>query len=126
MSNIPKNLKYTTEHEWVKIVGEIATVGITDFAQSELGDIVYVEIPEVGTNLQANNTFGTIEAIKAVADLFAPLSGEVTEINKSLEDEPEQINQDAYEGWILKMKISDASEVDNLLSADKYSEIVAS
>ncbi len=126
MSNIPENLKYTAEHEWIKIDGNIATVGITDFAQSELGDIVFVELPEIGTNLEANSTFGTIEAIKAVADLFAPLTGEVTEVNESLEDEPEQINQDAYEGWILKIKISDASEVDNLLSSDKYSEIVAS
>lgn len=126
MSNIPENLKYTAEHEWVKIDGDVATIGITDFAQSELGDIVFVELPELGDNLEANSTFGTIEAIKAVADLFAPLSGEVTAINESLEEEPEQINQDAYEGWILKMKISDASEVDNLLSADKYSEIIAS
>ncbi|KAA3606324.1 MAG: glycine cleavage system protein GcvH [Calditrichaeota bacterium] len=126
MSNIPENLKYTAEHEWVKIDGDIATIGITDFAQSELGDIVFVELPDIGTHLEGNSTFGTIEAIKAVADLFAPLSGEVTEINESLEDEPEQINQDAYEGWILKMKISDVSEVDNLLSSDKYSEIVAS
>lgn len=126
MSNIPENLKYTAEHEWVKIDGDVATIGITDFAQSELGDIVFVEVPEIGDNLEANNTFGTIEAIKAVADLFAPLSGEVTEINESLEEEPEQINQDAYEGWILKMKISDVSEIDNLLSAEKYAEIVAS
>lgn len=123
--NFPNNLKYTAEHEWVKIDGDIATVGITDFAQSELGDIVFVEVDTVGDELKQHEVFGTIEAVKTVSDLFSPLAGEVIEFNTELEDTPEHINQDPYEkGWIVKIKISNAEEINALLDADAYSQIV--
>jgi len=123
--NIPSDLKYTKDHEWIKIEGDTATIGITDFAQSELGDIVYVEVETVDETLDAEEIFGTVEAVKTVSDLFLPLSGEITEFNESLEDEPEKVNSDPYgEGWMIKMKFSDASEVENLLSADDYKAIV--
>ena len=119
--NVPENLKYTEDHEWVKVEGDVATVGITDFAQKELGDIVYVEVETVGETLSAGDTFGTIEAVKTVADAFMPVGGEVIEKNETLADQPELINTDPYgEGWIIKVKISDASEVDALLSAEDY------
>jgi glycine cleavage system H protein len=122
---IPKDLKYTNDHEWVKIEGEVATVGITDFAQGELGDIVYVEVETVDETLEREEVFGTVEAVKTVSDLFAPLSGEIIEFNESLEDEPEKVNTDPYgEGWMVKIKFSDASEVDDLLSAEEYTEVV--
>ncbi|MGB7786969.1 MAG: glycine cleavage system protein GcvH [Salinimicrobium sp.] len=122
---IPKDLKYTNDHEWVKIEGDIATVGITDFAQGELGDIVYVEVETVDETLEREEVFGTVEAVKTVSDLFAPLSGEIIEFNQSLEDEPEKVNSDPYgEGWMVKIKFSDAAEVDDLLSAEEYSEVV--
>lgn len=122
---IPKDLKYTNDHEWVKIEGDIATVGITDFAQGELGDIVYVEVETVDETLDREEVFGTVEAVKTVSDLFAPLSGEIIEFNESLEDEPEKVNTDPYgEGWMVKIKFSNASEVEDLLSAEDYSEIV--
>lgn len=125
MSNIPENLKYTVEHEWVKIEGEIGTVGITDFAQGELGDIVFVDFPAIGKSFQAGKTFGTIEAIKAVSDLYSPISGEITEINPVLSETPETINSDPYgEGWIVKIKLSNPSELSSLLSAQKYSELI--
>jgi glycine cleavage system H protein len=123
--NIPSDLKYTKDHEWVKIEGDKAIIGITDFAQSELGDIVYVEVETVDETLDAEEIFGTVEAVKTVSDLFLPLSGEITEFNESLEDEPEKVNSDPYgEGWMIKMKFSDASQVDDLLSADDYKALV--
>ncbi len=123
--NIPENLKYTKDHEWVKIEGDTATIGITDFAQSELGDVVFVEVDAVGEELDKEETFGSIEAVKTVSDLFMPLSGEVTEFNEALEDAPDTINKDPYgKGWIIKMKISDASEADDLMSAEDYKEHV--
>lgn len=123
--NIPSDLKYTKDHEWVKIEGDTATIGITDFAQSELGDIVYVEVETVDETLDAEEIFGTVEAVKTVSDLFLPLSGEIIEFNESLEDEPEMVNSDPYgAGWMIKLKFSDASQVDNLLSADDYKALV--
>ena len=119
--NIPQNLKYTKDHEWVLIEGDVATVGITDFAQSELGDIVYVEVETVGDSLDKDEVFGTVEAVKTVSDLFLPLSGEVIEFNEALEDEPEKVNESPYEeGWMIKMKISNLEEVDELLDAEAY------
>lgn len=123
--NIPSNLKYTKDHEWVKIEGDVATVGITDFAQSELGDIVYVEVETVDETLDAEEIFGTVEAVKTVSDLFLPLSGEIIEFNEALEDEPEKVNSDPYgEGWMIKVKCSDLSQVDDLMSADAYKELI--
>ena len=119
--NIPEGYKFSADHEWVKIEGDVALVGITDFAQSELGDIVYVEIETEGEEVAKEEVFGTIEAVKTVSDLFMPLSGEVIEFNKNLEDTPEVINTDPYnEGWMIKLKIEDTSEIDNLLSAEDY------
>ncbi len=124
--NFPANLKYTKDHEWVKIEGDVATIGITDFAQSELGDIVFVEIETEGESLNQHDVFGTVEAVKTVSDLFMPLAGEIIEFNKSLEQNPEKVNQDPYgDGWMIKVKISNPSEVDGLLSAEAYSEIAA-
>jgi glycine cleavage system H protein len=124
--NIPSELKYTKEHEWIKIDGDIATVGVTDYAQSELGDIVYVEIETVGDTLSHGEVFGTVEAVKTVSDLFMPLSGEVIEMNEDLDGSPESVNDDAYgAGWMIKIKMSDPSEVDNLLSAEAYQAEIA-
>lgn len=123
--NIPSDLKYTKDHEWIRIEGDTATVGITDFAQGELGDIVYVEVETVDETLDAEEIFGTVEAVKTVSDLFLPLSGEIIEFNQSLEDEPEKVNADPYgEGWMIKMKFSVASEIDNLLTAEDYKALV--
>lgn len=124
--NIPADLKYTKDHEWIKVEGNIATVGITDFAQGELGDIVYVEIESEGDELDAEDVFGTVEAVKTVSDLFMPISGKVTEVNADLEDNPATVNEDPYgSGWMIKIEMSDPSELDGLLSADGYEEIVA-
>lgn len=123
--NIPSELKYTKDHEWIKIEGDVATVGITDFAQSELGDIVYVEVETLDETLDREEVFGTVEAVKTVSDLFQPLSGEIVAFNESLEDEPEKVNSDPYgEGWMVKIKMSEPSEVDDLLSADAYKELI--
>lgn len=123
--NIPSNLKYTKDHEWISLEGDIATIGITDFAQGELGDIVYVEVETVDETLNADEIFGTVEAVKTVSDLFLPLSGEIIEFNTALEDEPEKVNSDPYgEGWMIKMKCSDLSQVDGLMSAEAYKELV--
>lgn len=123
--NIPADLKYTKEHEWIKIDGDTATVGITDYAQGELGDIVYVEIETEGETLDADEVFGTVEAVKTVSDLFMPLSGEVVEFNEGLDTDPESVNRDPYgDGWMVKIKITDALQVDGLLSADAYKELV--
>ena len=122
--NIPDNLKYTKDHEWVKIDGDTAVVGITDFAQKELGDIVYIEVETEGEALGQNDVFGTVEAVKTVADLFMPLSGEVIELNEDLEDEPELVNTDPFgKGWIIKLKLNDPSELDGLLSPDDYASL---
>ena len=122
---IPGNLKYTKDHEWTKIEGDTAIIGITDFAQSELGDIVYVELPEVGAQTKQGESFGTIEAVKAVSDLFAPLTGEVLEVNSELSDKPEVINKDPYgDGWIIKIKFSDKRELEKLLDKSKYEELI--
>ena len=124
--NIPAELKYTNDHEWVRIEGDVVTIGITDFAQSELGDIVYVEIETVGENLDVEEVFGTIEAVKTVSDLFMPISGEVLEFNENLESNPEAVNTDPYnEGWMIKVKVSDASELEKLLSAEEYQALIA-
>ncbi len=124
--NIPSELKYTKDHEWIKIEGDIATVGITDFAQGELGDIVYVEVETVDETLDAEEVFGTVEAVKTVSDLFLPLSGEIIEFNENLEDEPEKVNTDPYgDGWMIKIKFSDASQIDDLLSAEDYKALIS-
>ncbi len=121
----PLGLKYSREHEWVKVVGSVAIVGITDFAQSELGDVVYVELPEVGVEVEANNTFGVVESVKAVSDLYAPVTGTVTEVNEELNDAPELVNSDPFEdAWLLRIEMSDTSELDGLLEADEYKVFV--
>lgn len=123
--NIPQDLKYSKDHEWVKVDGETVTIGITDFAQGELGDIVYVDVDSEGETLNAEEVFGTVEAVKTVSDLFMPVGGEVLELNSILESEPEKINTDPYgDGWIIKIKLADASELDNLLDAAAYKELV--
>lgn len=120
MNKIPDSLYYTEDHEWVSIENDIATVGITDFAQSSLGDIVFVELPEVGTNLESGNSFGVVESIKSVSDLYSPISGEVVEKNEDVESTPEQINTDAYGSWLIKIKLNDQDEVKTLLKASEY------
>lgn len=121
---IRENLKYTKDHEWISIDGDIATVGITDFAQSELGDIVYVEVDTIDENLNKDDVFGTVEAVKTVSDLFIPVSGEILEFNESLNDNPELINESPYdEGWIIKMKVEDSNQLSELLDSKSYSEI---
>ena len=122
---IPNELKYTKDHEWIAIDGDIAKVGITDFAQRELGDIVYVEIETVGELLKADEVFGTVEAVKTVSDLFLPVEGEILELNEDLETSPEDVNNDPYEnGWMIKMKVSNPSDVDNLLSSEDYKKLI--
>lgn len=123
--NIPAELKYTKDHEWVKIEGDIATIGITDFAQGELGDIVYVDVDTLDDTVERDEVFGSVEAVKTVSDLFMPLTGEVIELNEALEDEPETVNKDPYEGgWMIKVKIADTAQIDDLLSAEAYKEII--
>ena len=123
--NIPTNLKYTKDHEWVSIEGDVATVGITDFAQKVLGDIVYVEVETLDQTLDKEEVFGTVEAVKTVSDLFLPLSGEIIEFNDSLESDPEKVNSDPYgDGWMVKVKFSDASEVETLLSSEDYKALI--
>lgn len=119
--NVPGELKYTADHEWIKVDGNIGIIGITDFAQGELGDIVYIDIPDDSAEVSKDEEFGTIEAVKTVAELNAPVSGKIVEVNESLNDAPETVNSDPYgEGWIVKMEISDASELDELMDADAY------
>ncbi len=123
--NIPAELKYTKDHEWIRIEGNIATIGITDFAQSELGDIVYVEVETEDEELDAEEIFGSVEAVKTVSDLFMPLSGKIIEFNAALESNPEAVNKDAYgEGWMIKVEIRDESEIENLLTADAYKALI--
>ena len=123
--NIPNELKYTKDHEWISIDGEIATVGITDFAQRELGDIVYVEVETVGETLDADEVFGTVEAVKTVSDLFLPVSGEIIEFNDSLEEAPEDVNSDPYcKGWMIKLKVNNPNDLNDLLDADQYKDLI--
>jgi len=123
--NIPEELKYTSDHEWIKIENDIATIGVTDFAQSELGDIVYVDIDTVGETIEQNEVFGSVEAVKTVSDLFMPISGEILEFNEYLEDSPESVNKDPYgKGWIIKIKLTNLSQIDSLLNAEKYKEVI--
>jgi glycine cleavage system H protein len=122
---IPADLKYTKDHEWVKVEGNTATVGITHFAQSELGDIVYVDVDTLNETIEKEEVFGSVEAVKTVSDLFMPISGEIIEFNEALGDEPEKVNKDPYgEGWMIKITISDASQIDELLSAAEYGELI--
>jgi glycine cleavage system H protein len=123
--NIPQDVRYTSEHEWIRIEGDIAYVGITDYAQEQLGDIVFVDIQTVGENLEAGDTFGTIEVVKTISDLFLPIAGEVLEQNEALEEQPELVNKDPYgEGWIIKIKPVDAGDIKNLLDAEGYKALV--
>jgi glycine cleavage system H protein len=123
--NIPSELKYTKDHEWIQIDGDTATIGITDFAQSELGDIVYVDVDTVDDDVDRDDVFGSVEAVKTVSDLFMPLTGEVTEFNEALEDEPELVNKDPYgDGWMIKVAIADASQIDDLLDAEAYKNLI--
>ena len=122
---VKENLKYTKEHEWIEVENDVATMGITDYAQGELGDVIFVELPQVGTEVEQMKPFGVIEAVKAVSDLFSPLSGEVAEVNTRLENEAGIINKDPYgEGWIIKIKMSKPKELDNLLSAEDYKKLI--
>ena len=123
--NVPENLKYTKDHEWVKIEGDTATIGITHFAQSELGDIVYVDVDTLDETVEKDEVFGSVEAVKTVSDLFMPLSGEVIEFNEGLEDEPEKVNSDPYgDGWMIKISIANASQIEDLLSPEAYKELI--
>jgi glycine cleavage system H protein len=123
--NLPSELKYTKDHEWIKIEGNVATVGITEFAQGELGDIVYVDVDTLDDTVEEGEIFGSVEAVKTVSDLFMPLTGEVTEFNEELEDEPELVNSDPYgKGWMIKIEMSDSSQVENLLDAEAYKELI--
>ena len=123
--NFPSNLKYTNDHEWIRVEGEVAYVGITDYAQSELGEIVFVDIDTVGETIGQNEVFGSVEAVKTVSDLNMPVTGEVLEVNEALNDQPELVNNDPYgEGWMIKIAVKDAAELDSLLSADAYQAIL--
>ena len=123
--NIPADLKYTKDHEWIKIDGDTATIGITDFAQGELGDIVYVDVDTLDDTVEEGDVFGSVEAVKTVSDLFMPLTGEVIEFNEELENEPELVNSDPYgKGWMIKINISDADQIDNLLDAEAYKNLI--
>ena len=125
--NTPSNLKYTKDHEWVKVEGNVVTVGITDFAQGELGDIVYVEVDSLDETLDSEAVFGTVEAVKTVSDLFMPVAGEIIEFNESLEDEPEKVNEDPYgDGWMIKIRVTDSTELDSLLSSEYYKSLIGS
>jgi len=123
MANVPENLHYSKDHEWVRVEGDLAVIGITDHAQEQLGDVVYVELPKAGESFAAHESFGSVESVKAVSEVFTPVSGEVAEVNESLNDEPEKVNQDPYnEGWMLKMKMKSPAEVDSLLTAAEYED----
>lgn len=125
MANTPDNLSYTKDHEWIRVSGDTAFVGITDFAQSSLGDIVYVELPKVGDSFEASDPFGSVESVKSVNELFIPVAGEILEINENLTDAPELVNNDPYrDGWMIKIKMTDTTEVDSLLSAAEYEDFI--
>ena len=124
--NIPAELKYTKDHEWLRVEGDEVVIGVTDFAQSELGDIVFVEVETEGDELDQEEVFGTVEAVKTVSDLFMPISGEVLDFNEDLEDAPEKVNEDPYgEGWMIRVKVADAAQLDELLTAEQYQDIIA-
>jgi len=122
--NFPKNLKYSDDHEWVRVEGDEAVIGITDFAQSELGDVVYLELPTVGDEVSKGDAFGTIEAVKTVSDMLAPVSGEIIAVNEDLNDSPEDVNKEPYESWLVKIKMSDPSETEDLMDAEAYEEFI--
>nr|MBE6191523.1 glycine cleavage system protein GcvH [Rikenellaceae bacterium] len=125
MSNVPANLKYSNDHEWCLLEGDVATIGITDFAQSQLGDIVFVDVPTVGETLEAGEFFGSIEAVKTVSDAFLPMGGEILEFNEAVDADPALVNQDAYgEGWLVKVQISNPADYDALLTAEQYAELI--
>ncbi len=125
MANIPEDLHYSKDHEWIRVEGEIGTIGITDHAQHSLGDVVYVELPKVGDSLAAHEPFGSVESVKAVSEVFTPVAGEVTEINESLEDEPEKVNADPYgDAWMLRIRLKEKSEIDGLLTAAEYEDFI--
>lgn len=127
MANVPEGLYYSKDHEWLRVEGETGTVGITDHAQNSLGDVVYVELPKAGESFAAHDTFGSVESVKAVSELFLPVAGEVTEVNESLTDEPEKVNADPYgDGWMLRVRLSNPGEVDSLLSATEYEDYIGS
>jgi glycine cleavage system H protein len=127
MANVPEGLYYSKDHEWLRVEGETGTVGITDHAQNSLGDVVYVELPKPGETFAAHDTFGSVESVKAVSELFLPVAGEVTEVNESLTDEPEKVNNDPYgDGWMLRLRLSNRGEVDSLLSAAEYEDYIGS
>ena len=124
--NLPSNIKYTKDHEWIKVEGEFARIGITEYAQGELGDIVFVELPKVGSKLEQGKSFGTIEAVKAVSDLYAPVNGEVVELNKEVQDSPEVVNKEPYErGWMVKVRIENPAQLANLLDVEAYKKLIA-
>ena len=123
MANIPENLHYTKDHEWVGVDGEVASIGITDYAQHSLGDVVYIDMPRVGDKFEAHESFGNVESVKAVSELFCPVSGEVTEVNETLQDEPEKVNTDPYgAGWMIRLRLSDPGDVDRLMTAAEYED----
>jgi len=123
MANVPESLHYSKDHEWVRVEGDLAVIGITDHAQEQLGDVVYVELPKPGESFAANESFGSVESVKAVSEIFTPVSGEVSEVNESLNDEPEKVNKDPYtDGWMIKMKMKSSGEVDSLLTAAEYED----
>ena len=125
MANVPENLHYSKDHEWVRLEGDTATVGITDYAQQSLGDVVYVELPKVGERFAAHDSFGTVESVKAVSELFTPVSGEVTEVNESLQDEPEKVNTDPYgDAWMIRLRVENAGDVDGMLTAAEYEDFI--
>jgi glycine cleavage system H protein len=127
MANVPEGLFYSKDHEWLRVEGETGTVGITDHAQNSLGDVVYVELPKAGETFAAHDTFGSVESVKAVSELFLPVAGEVTEVNESLSDEPEKVNTDPYgDGWMLRVRLSNRGEVDSLLNAAEYEDYIGS
>ena len=126
MSNIPENLRYSKDHEWVKVDGDVASIGITDYAQHSLGDVVYVDMPRVGDSFGTHEAFGSVESVKAVSEIFTPVSGEIVEVNESLNDSPEKVNSDPYgEAWFVKIKMSNALEVDAMLSGEEYEEYLS-
>jgi glycine cleavage system H protein len=125
MSNVPENLHYSKDHEWIRVEGEVGTVGITDHAQDSLGDVVYVELPKPGDTFAAHETFGSVESVKAVSELFIPVGGEVVEVNESLQDEPEKVNSDPYgDGWMVRIRLTEPGEVDSLLNAAEYEDFL--
>lgn len=127
MANVPEDLQYSKDHEWLRVAGEVGTIGITDHAQHSLGDVVYVELPKVGESFGAHEPFGSVESVKAVSEIFSPVAGEVVEVNQTLQDEPEKINTDPYgEAWIIRLRVSNKSEIDGLLTAAEYEDFIKS